>query len=292
MRKRYAGAAGTIAALLFAVAIPAAADAQAAGANASVPTANESFARLSPEEKEQFNAANKDFNAQKFAEALVVYKALLAAHAGDPLLSKMAGESSIDVGDPKYTLELLLPVEAQNPDDWQAAALLGRVYAEAGDKEKRNAEMARLEALYKRGVTPKGLTQYILEKVHVGDKLVIIFNSFEPWGNFKVYNYARVLDSQGRLLSRITLESSDFDQPLWAKQHPEQAAAGGRMFSLDGYADGGTNAAGQHTETHATYGFLDGRPTYDQVRADFINIASGKGGPLSSNTHPAQPAAH
>ncbi len=211
------------------------------------PTAAESLAKLTPEEKTRFDAAGKDFNAQKFAESLVVYKALLAAHPGDPLLSKMTGEAATDTGDTKLALTVLQPIETQNPDDWQAAALLSRIYAETGDKTHRDAEFAHMTELYKKGVTPKGLTQYIVEKVNVGDRRLIIWNSFEPWGNFKVYNYARVFDKDGKLVQRITLESSDMDQTFWAKQHPKEAAAGGRMFSLDGYSEG---RAGREWSTH------------------------------------------
>jgi hypothetical protein len=244
-------------------------------------TAKDMFAKLTPEEQQRYQMATKDFQASHYAEALPVYKTLLAAHAGDSFLAKMVSESAVNTGDLKLAKDVIEPVVKADEDDWQASGLMLRVAAQLGDKAGRDAGFEHMLDLYKRGLTPKGFTQYIVEKTPAGDKSVLIFKSLVPWGNYKTYYYARVFDASGQMVSRITVESADFDQTLWAKSHPKEAAAGGRMFSVDGYSQGPANAAGQHTETHATYGFLDAEPTYDEVRAKFIGIASGKGGMLS-----------
>jgi hypothetical protein len=82
----------------------------------------------------------------------------------------------------------------------------------------------------------------------------------------------------------VTLESNDFDQPLWAKQHPKEAAAGMRMFSMDGYSEPIPGPNGTATQTHTTYGFFDGRPSYDTVRDKMIAVANGKGSAISSTS--------
>jgi hypothetical protein len=46
--------------------------------------------------------------------------------------------------------------------------------------------------------------------------------------------------------------------------------------------DTGTNSNDQRTQTHYTYNFFVGQPSYDVVRAEFIKIAGGKATPLSS----------
>ena len=144
--------------------------------------------------------------------------------------------------------------------------------------------MLRLADLHKRGITPPRLTQYIIEKIHAGDRVIMLFNSLEPWGNYKIQNYARVLDNDGHLLLLVTLESGDFDQPLFAKEHPKEAAAGARSYSLDAYKDTGVNSSGQKTQTHYTFKFFVGQPTYDVVRQDIIEAATGKASPISSRT--------
>ncbi len=245
---------------------------------------NESLTALTPEQHQQYDAASKDFSAGNYADALVIYKSLLAAHPGDPLFSKFAAEAAINTGDTAYAIQTLQPIEARNADDWQAATLLARAYAESGDKQHRDAEMLRLADLHKRGITPPRLTQYIIEKIHADNRVIILFNSLEPWGNYKIQNYARVLDNDGHLLLLVTLESGDFDQPLFAKEHPKEAAAGARSYSLDGYKDTGVNAGGQKTQTHYTFKFFVGQPTYDVVRQDIIEAATGKASPMSSRT--------
>ncbi len=245
---------------------------------------NDSVASLTPEQRQQFDIASKAFSAGNYSDALTIYKTLLAAHPGDPLFSKYAAEAALNSGDTAYALQTLQPIEALNADDWQAATLLARAYAESGDKQHRDAEMLRLADLHKRGITPPRLTQYIIEKIHAGDRTIILFNSFEPWGMYKIQNYARVLDYQGNLLLLVTLESGDFDQPLFAKEHPKEAAAGARSFSLDAYKDTGVNSTGQKTQTHFTFKFFVGQPTYDVVRQEIIAVATGKTQPISSRS--------
>jgi len=126
---------------------------------AVIDTARDLFAKLTPEEQQSYQAASKDFNAQRYAEALTVYKALLATHAGDSFLSKMVGESAADTGDRKFALEVIQPIEKQNPDDWQVVGLMTRIYTETGDKVRRDAGMAHMTELYNKCLTPKGQTQ-------------------------------------------------------------------------------------------------------------------------------------
>ena len=274
----------TLAVLCFTSSLVGAAQATTATQSQPPLSPNDSLATLTPEQRQQYDAAGKDFSAGNYANALAIYKSLLAAHPGDPLFSKFAAESAINTGDTAYAIQTLQPIEAHNADDWQTATLLARAYAESGDKQHRDAEMLRLTGLHKRGITPPRLTQYIIEKIHAGDHIIMLFNSLEPWGNYKIQNYARVLDNDGHLSLLVTLETGDFDQPLFAKEHPKEAAAGARSFSLDAYKDTGTNSSGQKTQTHYTFKFFVGQPPYDVVRQDIIDVAAGKASPMSSRS--------
>ena len=231
---------------------------------------------LSSDEKVQGDLAGREFAAGKYADALVIYKALLATHPQELVVAKLAAESEINTGEAKSALAHLQPIEASHPDDWQACALLARAYAETGDATHRDAEIARMADLHKRGVVPQRIDRYFLEKIHTNNKVVMIWHSLEPWGRYRVYDYARVYNSDGQLLSQLTLESSDFDQNLFAQQQPNEAAKGVRLFSIDGYSDGPVTANGQHTESHSTYDMVAGEPSYETVREAFIDIAAGK----------------
>jgi hypothetical protein len=108
--------------------------------------------------------------------------------------------------------------------------------------------------------------------------------SLVPWGPYKVYYLGNVADARGVTFLRISLESSDGDQALFAKQHAKEAAAGIPEFTLDAYRETGLNQAGQRTQTHLTYKFFMGQPPYDAVREEVLNIANGKTSPISSRT--------
>lgn len=240
---------------------------------------------LTPEQKQRFDESMKAFNAQLYADALVAYKGLLGQLPNDSLLSKLASESALNTGDTGFALSALKPLAQANPDDWQAAALLVRACAESGDVACRDAGIAHMLDLHRRGVTPPRMQQYIVEHVKVGANTLIIRTSLEPWGYYKVYDLGQVMDGDGKVFLRATVESGDGDQALFAKEHPKEAAAGQRSFSLDAYRETGLNSTGQRTQTHFTYKFFVGQPTYEVVRQEFVNIVNGKSSPISSRTN-------
>ncbi len=120
--------------------------------------------------------------------------------------------------------------------------------------------------LYKNHLTPPHMQQYVVERIRVDQKTVVIHTSLEPWGHYHVYNYAQIFGEDGQLELRVTVESDDADQAFFASQHPKEAAAGLRSYSLDGYQDAGMNKQQQRTEKHFTFKFFVGQPSYDVVR--------------------------
>jgi hypothetical protein len=231
---------------------------------------------LTAGEKAQADLAGRDFTAEKFADALAIYKPLVAAHPGESFLAKFAAEAAVNEGEMDYALGLLTPIESANSNDWQATALLARIYAESGDKLRRDAEMGRMADLHNRGVIPAQLQQYLIECVRMNDKTLRIWHSLQPWGNQKVYDYARVFNSSGEIVSRLELESMDLDRITFAKSHPSEAASGVRVFSFDQFNPAVTNTNGTKTYTHGTVDMFAGQPSYDAVRKAFVEIAFGK----------------
>jgi len=247
-----------------------------------VETTGELFARLTPAQQQQFQEAGSDVGAKHYADALTVLKGLLKQLPGDPTLSKFAAEAALHISDANYARETLQPVVAANPDDWQAVAMLTRAYAELGDKAKRDAGMTHMLDLHKRGLTPPSKRDYVVESVSIPTGSVTIYASLEPFSQYKIHNLGEIFNKDGQKVMMTTIESSDFDQPGFAKEYPKEAAAGVRKFSLDGYRDTGVNSNGQKTQTHYTFKFFVGQPDYDTVRQDFLDIASGRMKPISS----------
>lgn len=272
--------------LLILFHLPSADFAQApAAASSPIESVPDLEAQLTPEQKQRFDEAMKAFNSRRFADSLTIFKQLLVSRLGDAVLSKLASEAALNTGDTGFALNALKPLAAANPNDWQAAALLTRACAESGDKICRDSGMAHMLDLHRQGITPSGMQQYILEQIKTGENTLLIRTSLEPWGRYNVYDLGQVFDKGGKIFLRITLESVDADQALFATQHPKEAAAGMRSFSFDAYLETGLNSNGQRTQTHSTYELVVGQPTYDAVREEFMNIADGKAHAMSSTTN-------
>jgi hypothetical protein len=247
-------------------------------------TAQELDARLTPAQKQQFEAAKKAQLAKQYAEAFAGFKALLQDLPGDSLLTKWSADAALEMGDSAYGLGVLKPLVMSNFADWQAVSMLARAAAESGDTQTRNAAMITMGMLRQHGMTPPNMQDYVLERIKVGENVLTIRCSLVPWGPYQVYYLGNLADAKGVTSLHISLESSDGDQALFAKQHGKEAAAGIREFTLDAYRETGLNQAGQRTQTHFTYKFFMGQPPYDAVREEFLNIANGKTSPISSRT--------
>jgi hypothetical protein len=241
-------------------------------------------AKLSPEQKQKLDTALNSFGSKQYGDALAGFQSLLTAVPGDALLSKFAAEAALNTGDAAAALAAVKPIAQADPKDWQAAALLVRSCAETGDKGCRDAGMAHMKELFQQGVTPNGMQSYLAEQIKVGDKKLAIRTSLEPWGPYKIYDLGQVSDGSGNLLFRITIESGDGDQAFFKQEHPKEAAQGLRSFSMDGYQDTGLNSAGQHTQTHFTFKFFEGEPSYDTVRQGFIDVVNGKNHAITNRT--------
>jgi hypothetical protein len=264
-------------------------------ATASLLAQSDFTAQFTPAQHEKYNAALQLFQAERYAEAYPIFGTLLPqlqpGTAGHIQVAKLAAESAINTGDRSFALDSLKPLEAADANDWQAAGLLARVYAETGQKQQRDAEIAHLVDLHQRAVSPQigKLQQFLLERIPIANGSIRIWYSLEPWGNYKTYIYSRVYDQTGQQVFRVSLESGDFDQPLFAKQHPDWAAKGMRLFSLDGYGQPQKTPNGGATFTHMTFGFFDGQPSYDIVRERIIQIAEGRVKPMSTTEKTTAP---
>jgi hypothetical protein len=282
MRIQSLNTSGVCVLLMF---LPIVAIAQTAPTPIQRETPQDLLARLSPEQKQKFDTAGQVFRAQHYPDAFGVYKQLLTELPDDPVLSKFASEAALSSRDTAYALSTIKPLVEKDPDDWQAAVLLIRACAETGDNSCRDRGIAHMQDLHNNGVIPSSVRDYIVEQTQLGGKILRIRLSLSLWGNYHVYALAQVVEKDGGIPFRAALESGDIDQPQFAKEHPDLAAKGMRRFSLDGYQETGINSQGQRTQTHFTYKFFDGQPSYAEVREEFIGIASGKTTPLSSRTN-------
>jgi hypothetical protein len=240
---------------------------------------------MTPDQTLDFGVARESFAAGKWADAYAKMKPIHEAVPGNTQVAKFTAEAAINSGDAAYAQRVVTPLLTSAPDDWQAEALQGRIYAEAHNDAARDAVLKQLTVQHANtgDARLKQLTQILIERGALPDGSHIdLFYSLQPWSRYNIYEMARVYDAAGKQRLRITLESGDMDQSLWAPKHPDLVAKGERMFSMDGYSDQPATATTQATQTHSTFGFFDGRPPYDMVRDRMIAIGSGKGAVLSS----------
>ena len=79
-----------------------------------VETGEELDARLTPAQRQQFDAAKKAQLAKQYAEASAGFKALLQDLPGDSLLTKWSSDAAIEMGDSAYAVGVLKPLVLAN----------------------------------------------------------------------------------------------------------------------------------------------------------------------------------
>ncbi len=239
-------------------------------------------------------AARAAFQAGHYDVALTAFKKLIIAEPDNAVYQEFAAEAALNLNDAAFAIQTLEPLEVAHPEAWQAHLLLARAYAQTATQdhraEERDAEIAWAIQQHKQDPNaPLGrMRDFLLEKVQQGQTIVAFYPALTPWSPYQVHLIARTFDAAGHPGLRVTLESSDADQSLFAKQHSGEAAASQREYSLDGYGPDAKTADGQLVQTHYTYAFLVGEPKYDDLRARVLAIVAGTTHPLSSRTGPVQ----
>jgi tetratricopeptide (TPR) repeat protein len=226
--------------------------------------------------------------AKNFDDALTGAKAILAANPESPKANKLVGVALLDQQKPADALPYFEKALQLAPDDPTVHALLLQCYAQTGDKTRRDEQVAILRGYHSDGKHPTfaQMPSFLVETIPVGEKTIQATEFYEPNGEFHFYYRFNIFNSSGRIQSFIALESDDSDQAQYAQEHPKEAAAAERRFSLDGYA---VSADGHVTQS--LYKFFDGQPSYDDVRALVLKLVQEGKFPVSAapSTAPAAP---
>ncbi len=213
------------------------------------------------------------FRNGDYPRALAIFREVIAAAPDNIFAHNLAANCALRLKDYPGAIDSFKHALELQPDELHNLTGLMEAYTLAGMTEERDAEREHIQTLKREGRLPKGFG-YLFETFEVGEKKVQV-TEFPAFGGRYNFRYLfKVLDKEDKLAFQIALESADFDQGVFAKLHPKDAAAGQREFSLDGF---GPNA-------HWTYGFYDGEPPYEQVRERVEQILLGKTKPLSSTT--------
>ncbi len=249
------------------------------------------LASLTPEQKTLFDDANKSFSAGDFAGALPKLRRLHEQVPENDVVAKFTAEAAINTGESALAASLLDPVLRANPDDPQGLGIEAHLYGQQHDITRRDAVMDRLQKLHDSGKPVPAVA--IIERNTLPDGVTVRIDDYlEPQSRFHIVLMANFYDASGQRTRRVALESDDVDQVRFRQDHPDQAAAGVRIYSMDSYGET-RNAQGEVTgQTHATLCpvpgcFMTGRPGYELFRS---TVLESKAPPLSTTTVPAKPS--
>ncbi len=237
---------------------------------------NDPLAELSPENRALFDALRRAAQQNNDATTLETGKKLLPALKPGTRLSdfvtQLTAGSAVETGDSAYALSILKPFTDAHPDDWRAASLLARVYAENGEKVSRDQQVAHVIALHQKTSDPnfaKKLHIFPIQKVKLHSGYAVFHYPFEPLKPDNVYLMALVYSSEGKQDYRIELESEEVDQAFFKAKRP-----GERRFSVDTFRQSESN--GKVTESQALHGFIDAVFDYETMRDRLLKVVNGE----------------
>jgi hypothetical protein len=161
------------------------------------------LAELSPENRALFNTLREAAQQGRDADVVANGKKLLPAlKPQTPLadfVTLLTANSALETGETSYALTLMKPLAGAHPNDWHAAAVLARLYAESGDKALRDKPIAQMLALHKQ--TPDAafakLHTFPIQKVTLHSGSAVFLYPFEPLGPHNSYLIALIYTKEG-----------------------------------------------------------------------------------------------
>ncbi len=210
------------------------------------------------------------------AGALVIFRRVIAADPTDIVAYNVAGNCSLHLKDYPAAIDSFRHALQLRPDEYHNLASLIHTYTLAGMAPERDELRKHILELAHAEKLPDTFN-YVFDTFEVGGRKVEVAEFPKIQGYYGERYRFKVFSSIGKEVFCVTLESDALEQPAWAKQHPKEAAAGGRQFSLDGYA----------SDAHTNYGFYDAEPSYEKVREEATQIIAGKKQPISRLSYPS-----
>jgi tetratricopeptide (TPR) repeat protein len=213
------------------------------------------------------------FQANDCPSAIKLFRQVTASNPADIVAYNMSGNCSLRIKDYPAAIDAFKHALQIRADEWHNISGLIHTYTLAGMTQERDELQKHIGELERDGKLPDNFS-YVFETFQVENQQVEVSKYPKITGFYGERYRFNVYNRDGTLVFRVALESAELEQPRWAKEHKELAAAGGRKFSLDGYSP----------EGHYTYSFYDGEPEYPKLREEVEQVLTGKKPALSHST--------
>jgi tetratricopeptide (TPR) repeat protein len=209
-------------------------------------------------------------------KALAAFQQVLATDPDNATANLLAATAALNLYQGATAVTYAEKAQQLAPNDWRVDTTLVAAYAAAGKTKERDEVRAKLMALHGSADAPDAMKAngFLLDLFKVGNYRVEAVQYFKPIGKFHTYYRFLVRNQAGRRVWEYELQSDDFSQKSWAEAHPEEAAAGGRQYSLE--SDTG--------DTHTEYRLFSGDPGYDAVRAVVVSMLQERTTPFPAET--------
>jgi len=236
---------------------------QAAPAAAN-PAAAAAASTTTPAADTELDEGLQYLKANQPEKALADFQRVLQRDPDNATANLLAATSALNLYMADVAVNYAEKARQLAPNDWRVDTTLVTAYAAAGKTQQRDAVRAKLVALHSSPNAPDAMKAngFLLDLFKIGRYRVEVVQYFQPIGKFHNYYRFLVRNQGGRRVWEYDLQSDDFTQKSWAEAHPQEAASGGRQYSLES----------DTADTHTEYRLFSGNPTYDDVRAVVVRL--------------------
>lgn len=209
-------------------------------------------------------------------QALDYFEQALKDNPNDPAANLLAATAALSLYKADLAVKYAERAREVDPNNWKVHTTLVAAYAAAGKKEQRDAERETLRKLHDDPHAPDAMQTkgFLLEMFPVKQYRIEAIEYFHPVDKFHIYYRFLIRNAEGKRVWQIDVESNDFDQNSWAKEHPDEAAAGKRQFQL----------VGEDRDLHVDYHMFSGAPDYDAIRAQVVDVIQEQTTPFPGET--------
>ena len=209
-------------------------------------------------------------------QALAIFQQLLQANPNDVAINLYAADAALQLYQADKAVPYAEKARQQDPNNWKVHTTLVVAYAMAGRTAQRDAERDVLRKLHADPKAPEAMQSngFLVDMFPVKQYRIEAIEYFQPLGKFHIYYRFIIRNQQGKRVWTINTESNDFDEKSWEQAHAQQVADGERQFQM----------VGESGNKHVDHRMFSGKPLYDSVKAQLLQILNAQTAPFPGET--------